>query len=169
MWAIKVGGRVGRNRRKSFLRQISHKCIYYLIVFDAMLNRRVFVVFLVSGEMSARHLLARDTCLCRLWAKRAEEVDRLLVSAWATRGLPNPDYISSRKAVRNFFPSHFHNFSDHFLQFPLSRSHPDRVFLCSSLDFYLSERLLQNNLLSNSLSMLRQTLSTVTDCFTDSP
>jgi hypothetical protein len=42
-----------------------------LFIFNAMLNRRVFAVFLVSGAFSARHLLARDTCLHRPQAKRS--------------------------------------------------------------------------------------------------
>jgi hypothetical protein len=35
-----------------------------LFIFDAMLNRRVFAVFLVSGAFSARHLLVPTTSEC---------------------------------------------------------------------------------------------------------
>jgi hypothetical protein len=60
-----------------------------------MLNRRVFAVFLVSGASSARHLVARDTCLHRLQAKRAEEGDRLLENH------KNKDSLYGKKSVES--------------------------------------------------------------------
>jgi hypothetical protein len=54
-------------------------CRIQLFIFDAMPNRRVFAVFLVSGAFSARHLLVRDTCLCQPQANATWKGNRLLV------------------------------------------------------------------------------------------